>query len=127
MTHVACDGIFMLEVGNLHFCSTSSITRLYSNWLGVSLMHKLLHGCMQLKQELDQRLQEAQHNLAQQLEAVSALQGQLADAGTAAEISKAQSDSSIAAKQAQLTQAQDTIRTFPLLSAHMFNSPDAVS
>lgn len=51
--------------------------------------------------------------MAQQADSIHALEVQLADAGAAAENAGTQRDADVAAKGAELSQAQDTIRAFP--------------
>ena len=65
-----------------------------------------------MKEGLEQRLQEAQQTIAQHFETISARDQQLADAVTAAQDAKAQSEAALAAEQNELTQANDSIRAY---------------
>jgi hypothetical protein len=66
---------------------------------------------VQVKQELEEKLQETQCSLDKEREAVMVLQKELADAASTANAAKAQHDSHIAAMETELTQSQDTMRT----------------
>lgn len=88
---------------------------LHAALLSLLLQLKLFLLRVQVKQELEDKVQRTQDELAKQIEATNDLQTQLTDAAAAAEAAQAQSDEKLAAGQLELSQIQDTVRMFPLM------------